>query len=549
MSLLHVRQIETHLRDAYAASYWRSDLDDRNNLSRLLARYAVDLVLGDRAGDGATIIEITDGEDDHGIDAVAVDPLTKLVVLVQSKWRHDGSGSVDLAGVLKFVDGVRALLDIDSSGIASCSESTRAAVRKVMEAPGGRLRMVVATTASNSLTEPVKEPIDRLLGVLNEGVEAPIAEASTFLQATFFDALSQPTREAVNLDLQILDWGRNPEPELSYYGRVNALQIAEWFDGNGPALFAENIRVVLPRSEINEEILRTIREEPSRFWYYNNGITVLAGEIERSLAGTASRDAAYLRLNDASVVNGAQTVSTLGRALRAGLTTELESAYVAIRVIEVPRDNSDLARRITRFANTQNVVSSQDFVFLDPQQHRLAKELRLGGYEYVLRSGEQPTNPDPSKVIDVRQAAVALACAADEVGPAVQAKREVSRLFDRESGPYAQIFNPSVNGLLLSRAVDAVRIVDETLDAEASRNEGNRTGVAIHGRRVVAHVLLKEIGRANLANPDFDFDAVLATLAAKSIEQLDRLTSRFPENSYPGNVFKNQARCTELIEV
>ena len=417
-----------------------------------------------------------------------------------------------------------------------------------MQTPGGHFRMILATTAANELAEVVSEPIDTLLSVLNDvGDGNPIAEATTLTQSNFFDALSQPDRQDVDLDLQLLDWGKNPEPVPSFYGRVNASQVASWFEEHATSLFAENIRVVLPKSEINEEMLRTLQSEPERFWYYNNGITVLATEIERSLAGAASRDAVYLRLRNASIVNGAQTASTLGRALRRGLNTQLEAAYVNVRVIQVDTEDPELARRVTRYANTQNVVSSQDFVFLDAEQHRLVKELRLAGYEYILRSGELPTTDDLSKVIDARQAAVALACASEDLANAVLAKREVSRLFDRESGPYKAIFNPSVNGLTLHRAVDLVRAVDHTLLHESKGNDGLRGGVAIHGSRVIAHVLLNSVGKKSLSDPDFDFGTVLANAPSEAVTVLDALFAEFPVNSYPGNVFKNQTRCVELL--
>lgn len=308
--------------------------------------------------------------------------------------------------------------------------------------------------------------------------------------------------------------------------------------------------MVLPKSDINEGIMKTVREEPEKFWYYNNGITLLASEVDRSLAGSANRDAAYFKAKDASIVNGAQTVSTLGRAFAEGLNEELERAYVSIRCIEVPPDAPDapdLARRITRFANTQNVVSSQDFVFLDEEQHRLVKELRLLGFEYLIRSGEIPTIHDSAKVIDVRQAAVALACASS-LANAVIAKREVSRLFDREGGPYQALFNPQVNGLLLHRALEVVRAVDGRLEREAELNQGTRSGVAVHGNRVIAHVLLKQIGRENLLDHDFDFANRLAEVGQASSDLLDALTQGFPANSYHGNVFKNQQRCAELLD-
>lgn len=547
MSLLHVRQIESYLRDSYKAEYWRDDLQDHNNLSRLLARWAVDVALGERSSDGGIMVEITDGGGDRGIDSVAVDPVFPQVVLIQSKWRSDGSGSVDLAGVLKFVDGVRALLDIDSDGPSGCTETTREAVRQVMQTPGARLQLVLVTTAADALSTEVKRPLDDLLGILNDvSEENPIADLTVLTQAGLYDALSRPASPMVDLDVPLLDWGRTTDPVPAFYGRVNALQVAEWFERHGTDLFAENIRVVLPRSEINEGILRTLRQEPELLWYYNNGITVLATKIERSLTGAASRDAGFFKAIGASVVNGAQTVSTLGRALRDKDGRELlEKAYVAVRCIEVATGDNELARNVTRYANTQNVVSTEDFVWLDENQHRLVRELRLQGFEYILRSGEVPVTKDQEKIILIRQAATALASATGVLDDSVTAKREVSRLF--EGSTYKKLFNPTVNALTVVRAVQVSRVVESVLAKESRTSEGTRAGVAVHGVRVLAHLVLRDVNLSLLADPSFDFDPILATAETETISWLGKLESSFPSSAYPGNVFKNVPRCRELI--
>ncbi len=365
-------------------------------------------------------------------------------------------------------------------------------------------------------------------------------------QASFFNSLTKATRPAVDLEIQMQDWGRASEPLRVFYGRVSAAEIAGWFANHGTDLFAENIRVVIPRSDINQGILDTIREEPDRFGYYNNGITILASSVELGPGGALNRDVGYFKLTNASIVNGAQTVSTLGRVLGSGFEPNLGAAFVLVRVIEVPPEEEDLARRITRFANTQNEVSSQDFAFLDEQQHRLAKELRVLGHEYILRSGEVPRSDDRTKVIDVREAAVALACASQNLSHAVTAKREVSRLFSDPS-IYPALFNDNTESLRLLRSTQVTRRVDQLLDEILKSTDGVEAGVAVHGRRVVAHIVLRQIGDTTLKDPEVNFDTVLAALPTEVRFALDRLVEVFPENSYPGNAFKNQGRCIDLV--
>ena len=549
MSQFHVNQIETHVRARYQECHWDSDLNDVANLSRLLALHAVNVVLGSTDEDEHRAVEITDGGEDRGIDAVGVDPTAKVVVFVQSKWRQDGTGSMGLPDVLRFLDGVRSLLGMRSeTAPVHASDETRKAVRDLLKTPGGTIRLITATTASDSLTEAVEQPIKDLLSQLNDldGID-PIASHVHLGQAQFFNTLTESQRPRVDIETQIQDWGRVTEPSRAFYGRINAAEVARWYQEHGEDLFAENLRVLIPRSDINEGLRTTIREEPERFGYYNNGITVLAEGIEIGPGGLLNREVGYFRLSNASIVNGAQTVSTLGSFLGTEFEPNLGHAFVLVRCIEIGADDAGLGHRITRFANTQNEVSSQDFAFLDPQQHRLVRELRVLGYEYILRSAETPKSQDLTKVIDVRQAAVGLACASENIAHAVTAKREVSRLFS-DMSVYRSLFNPNTEALRVLRAVILTREIDSILDTVEAENAGITAGVAVHGRRMIARLILRRLGDHFLSSPNSDIGPLLAQLDGLVDTALNQLVAQFPGNAYPGNVFKNQGRCTELLQ-
>lgn len=548
VSQFHVSQIETHVRSLFDQSHWKAELTDVNNLSRLLALYAVQRQLGSVSSDAGVLVEITDGKDDRGIDAVGVDQAAKTVVLVQSKWRQDGTGSMSQGDVLKFLNGVRSLIGMKVTlEPAHASERVRTAVRELLKTPGAKLQLVTATTASERLSAAVEQPITDLLAQLNDiDVSEPLAAHVHLGQTELFNSLAAKPRSKVEIELQMLDWGRASEPQRIFYGRVSAAEVAGWYAKHGAELFAENIRVVIPRSDINEGILRTIIEVPDQFVYFNNGITILASSISQGAAGALTREVGYLKLTNASVVNGAQTVSTLGSALGGPHETNLGSAFVLVRCIEVPDDNDELGRQITRFANTQNEVSSQDFAFLDQEQHRLVGELRVLGYEYLLRASEVPKSKDSRKVVELQQAAISLACASSNMSHAVAAKREVSRLFI-DQRIYKALFNPSTDPLRLVRAVQITDRVDAVLDKLEAEADGVRAGIAVHGRRVIAHKVMRELGDPFLANPDSDIDATLGGVEASVVGWVDTIESNFPANAYPGNVFKNQSRVAELF--
>jgi len=348
LSKFHVSQIETYVRGLYETEHWNHKVDDVNNLSRLLALRAVDLLLG--TDDTTSIsVEITDGEADRGIDAVGVDPNAKVVVFVQSKWRRDGSGSMALGDVLKFLQGVRSLLGMKvEDEPVHASEEMKTLIQTILKTPGARIRLVTVSTAADPLAKEVEQPILELLASLNdlENTE-PMASHRHLSQADLFNSISEAARPAVDLELQMLDWGRASEPQKMYYGRVSASEIAGWFQTHGADLFAENIRVVIPRSDINDGILATIRSEPENFTYYNNGLTVLAQSIELGPGGALNKDVGYFRLKAASIVNGAQTVSTLGSVLGSDAEANLGNAYVIVRCIEVPAGEEKLGQRVT----------------------------------------------------------------------------------------------------------------------------------------------------------------------------------------------------------
>ena len=244
------------------------------------------------------------------------------------------------------------------------------------------------------------------------------------------------------------------------------------------------------------------------------------------------------------MVNGAQTVSSLTKVVGTFYEDNLRRAFVAIRVVEVPPSEQNLARSISRFTNTQNQIAFQDFAFLDEEQHRLLRELKSLGYEYLLRTGENvPENP--ALAIDAREAAIALACCQRELSFTVMAKSKVSLLFT--SNAYKALFNPSTDPLLLLRSVLISRATDDALALIEDSSSGLRSGIAAHAGVFVTHVLIREFGVDFLSDPSADYEEITSNLPQHVTELLTLIEGDFPKDIYPGNVFKNLARSEALL--
>jgi hypothetical protein len=147
-----------------------------------------------------------------------------------------------------------------------------------------------------------------------------------------------------------------------YIGILSSSELRRLYAEYGDALFYENIRNFLtprnrPPSEsgntINEEIIKTVKNDPDQFLSRNNGIVIKARGVE-------IRDSKTLRLQEASVVNGCQTTMCI-----VGYTDVDNEVYVIAKIV-----GTNQAWDIARAANLQNDVSRFELEiaqFLRPQ--------------------------------------------------------------------------------------------------------------------------------------------------------------------------------------
>ncbi len=319
---------------------------------------------------------------------------------------------------------------------------------------------------------------------------------------------------------------------------MSARQIVDWWGRFGPLLFAKNLRGVLGDTEVNEEMRTTIETSPKLFWYFNNGITLITNTVERSMAGGADRTQSTFRCVGVSVVNGAQTVSTIGKYADPA-STSIDDIYVHVRMISLQDAAATLGDDITKTNNRQNRIENRDFVSLDPEQSRIRNELAIDGIQYHLLRSEGITRSESA--LDLVESTTALACASGDPGLAVQLKREIGKLWENlEKAPYRALFNPSVSGLQVWRCVQFQRQIDKNLDevgAGLAAVGGRSYSVAIHGNRLIALLAFLDVPKQRLQDPNMTFDEYTSMAFVKPrVTKAHSVLWEALEKEYPGSV-------------
>lgn len=557
MSVLHLTQISRKIRELFEAHIPKGDLSaadpdvDAKVLTRCLTAYAI------YNASGCTALEagqaVVDGSGDNGLDGLFVSPANKRVYVVQSKWIKSGSGEPSLGDVLKFREGIHDLLDLDFTKFNKQIGSLQGEIERALEDFDTRYELILIYTGTQKLSEPATSAMAGLVSELNDTAE--LVEFSPMNQSAVYASIPLNSgHPEITLEIGLSQWGKIDDPYTAYFGIVQGEEIGKWWVANGDKLLDKNLRYSLGRTDVNEEVRATLHSNPEHFWYFNNGITLIAKKVTKSMAGGSSRDFGTFKAEDVFVVNGAQTVSTIGRVAKAGKSS-LAEVRVPIRVISLDKALDAFGASVTRTNNRQNRIEPRDFVSQDPEQARLKSEMAHELVEYSLVRAESFAPSDTA--FDATEAASALACSSDDPALAVQLKREIGKFWeDLTKSPYKALFNPSISGVQVIRCVRMHRVIESSIKKlidKHGKKSGRYYGTLVHGNRMIALLVMHWIDRRLIDDPatTFNIGLLIPKLEQATEEAANRLHSAV-NKSYSTNflatLFKNASNCKVLFD-
>lgn len=153
----------------------------------------------------------------------------------------------------------------------------------------------------------------------------------------------------------------------------------------GSPLLEGNVRSFLTsKTAVNKSIQETIRKEPDFFYIYNNGIAVIASNVEIS-------NNLITKIDNIQIINGGQTTASLAlseQKFQADLSDI--SVPMKLTVIHLPEDKKSeldiLVQKISRTSNSQNKISDADFFSNDPfhlEMKRISERISVPGMSHA----------------------------------------------------------------------------------------------------------------------------------------------------------------------
>ncbi len=164
----------------------------------------------------------------------------------------------------------------------------------------------------------------------------------------------------------------------------------------------ENVRGYILRSKYNENILRSLGEEPEKFFFYNNGLTIVAKDINSQKVNSNKK--VRLQIRDFQVLNGGQTLRTIHKFNRINRENikKLSQASVLVRVMKVAED--DLKSKISEYTNSQNEISRMDLKSMRTEQVQLQSFLSSHNILYIRKNGDTgEDNKDYKCTVNIEQ--------------------------------------------------------------------------------------------------------------------------------------------------
>lgn len=153
------------------------------------------------------------------------------------------------------------------------------------------------------------------------------------------------------------------------------------------SILFENVRGFIAKSKFNRNITKTLEDDPSKFFFFNNGLTVIANDIDVSEVNNKKKY--KVDIKGFQVLNGGQTLRSIHDFYNNGNSeqrTNLGDGQVLVRVFK-SKDES-LNNKIAEYTNSQNAISSIDLKSLRTEQIQIEQYLQGNKILYARKAGD-----------------------------------------------------------------------------------------------------------------------------------------------------------------
>jgi len=404
---------------------------------------------------------------DKGVDAVFIDDSVRAAFIVQGKYRQTvGKKNESRTDVMDFARLASVLCEPDTTLFKQFTANADPHVadrlklvrKKVLQQ---KYRLWLYYVSLGKCSNALKTEAKKLAQRTDSGrtdMEVLDGPRVMILLRDYLDGVAPPIptldlemekgpKVAVNGVLQRFDI----ESEIESWAiSMRGDAVADLFEFAGPRLFARNIRGFLGQTTaVNEGMIETLDREPEKFFYYNNGITIVCDDAKR--VSEKGRD--ILRVSNPQVINGQQTTRMLS-AHASGSRT----ASVIVKVIKVPKDPlggddefDALVSNIVAGTNWQNQIRSSDLRSNDRRQVDIERALRKLGYIYLRKrqsKAEAKRLVGGNRFPVIRKEELAQAVAGCDLDPVV-VRSGKEKLFEEEL--YNRVFPNSDPNFYLPR--------------------------------------------------------------------------------------------------
>lgn len=375
---------------------------------------------------------VTDGGNDRGVDAIALDDVDREIHVINSKCvrthekstRNFSSGEVDKT--LTFLDELIGKCE----SLESCNKELTKAVKEVwgrLEEGGYTLHLHLC---SNQMPLVASESTRISLALRTKKIQlhehhlrdlasgaclavSPTARRLNFQSGNKFERLDATVRTVA--------------------GYVSLSELKSFLSGPDDqidgSLFHGNVRAFLgSRTPVNGDIAATLNCERRDFFEcMNNGIKVVCDSLITSVGSFP------VNVVNPQIVNGLQTAHVCFQFASVNPILA-ETTMVLVQIAET-KDRTRSAE-IALASNNQQRIGTRDLRANDELQIKLERQLRKLGFSYIRKQAEQKRHHSAQSIDALRLGQIIAAYA---LGLPDKAKTQTQAIFDEL---YSSVFDP-----------------------------------------------------------------------------------------------------------